>query len=341
MAAEGITFITGAHVGVNTDAAEIKSSNDAVIVATGATWPRDLKLPNRDVDGIHFAMDFLTPNTKSMLDSEHADSAYISAKGKDVIVIGGGDTGNDCIGTSVRHGAKSVTNFELLPEPPAQRAQNNPWPQFARVKKTDYGHSEVMANFGGKDPRQYCISTKRFVLDDEGKLQGLDTVLVEWTEVGGRWNMEEVKGSEKFYPAQLVLLALGFLGPQNECIKALEVKQDPRSNIQTPNGVSLHTQPSVTIADYQKYSTTVPGVFAAGDCRRGQSLVVWGIKEGRQAAEEVDTYLSGDSRLAYQGGIARRNWIAPKVTPVSNVVAETANERADAGAEPVAVVATA
>lgn len=238
MAAEGVSFITNAHVGVNADALQIKSDNDAVIVATGATWPRDLKLPNREVDGIHFAMDFLTPNTKSLLDSEHADNAFISAKGKDVIVIGGGDTGNDCIGTSVRHGAKSVTNFELLPEPPAQRAQNNPWPQFARVKKTDYGHAEVMANFGGKDPRQYCISTKRFVLDDEGKLKGLDTVLVEWTEVGGKWSMEEVKGSEKFYPAQLVLLALGFLGPQNECIKALEVKQDPRSNIQTPQGVS-------------------------------------------------------------------------------------------------------
>ena len=326
MAAEGVTFVTGAHVGVNTDAAEIKSSHDAVIVATGATWPRDLKLPNRDVDGIHFAMDFLQPNTKSLLDSEHGDEAFISARGKDVIVIGGGDTGNDCIGTSVRHGAKSVTNFELLPEPPAQRAQNNPWPQFARVKKTDYGHSEVMANFGGKDPRQYCISTKRFVLDDEGKLQGLDTVLVEWTEVGGKWNMEEVKGSEKFYPAQLVLLALGFLGPQNECIKALEVKQDPRSNIQTPHG---------------KYTTTVPGVFAAGDCRRGQSLVVWGIKEGRQAAEEVDTFLSGSSRLAYQGGIARRNWIAPKVTPASSVIAETANERAEINPEATAVVATA
>ena len=160
MSAEGVHFVTGAHVGINTDAHQIRSENDAVIVATGATWPRDLKLPNRDTDGIHFAMDFLHPNTKSLLDSQHEDGSFISARGKDVIVIGGGDTGNDCIGTSVRHGAKSVTNFELLPEPPAQRALNNPWPQFARVKKTDYGHSEVMANFGGKDPRQYSISTK-------------------------------------------------------------------------------------------------------------------------------------------------------------------------------------
>jgi glutamate synthase (NADPH/NADH) len=197
MAAEGVNFITNAHVGVNTDAAQIKADNDAVIVATGATWPRDLKLPNRDVDGIHFAMDYLHPNTKSLLDSELSDEKFISAKGKDVIVIGGGDTGNDCIGTAVRHGAKSVVNFELLPEPPASRASNNPWPQFARVKKTDYGHSEVMANFSGKDPREYCISTKKFVVDDEGKLLGLDTVRVEWTQQGGNWKMEEVRGSEQ------------------------------------------------------------------------------------------------------------------------------------------------
>lgn len=237
MADEGVKFITNANVGVDVDAAEIKESNDAVIVATGATWPRDLKLPNRETDGIHFAMDFLHPNTKSLVDSNLEDGNYISAKGKDVIVIGGGDTGNDCIGTSVRHGAKSVVNFELLPEPPTTRAPGNPWPQFARVKKTDYGHAEVIANFGGKDPREYCISTKRFVVED-GKLQGLDTVRVEWTMVGGQWKMEEVKGSEKFYPADLVLLALGFLGPQKECIEALGVKQDPRSNIMTPPGVS-------------------------------------------------------------------------------------------------------
>lgn len=237
MAAEGVNFINNAHVGVDIDAAEVKSSHDAVVVATGATWPRDLKLPNRETDGIHFAMDFLHPNTKSLVDSNLEDGNYISAKGKDVIVIGGGDTGNDCIGTSVRHGAKSVVNFELLPEPPTSRAPGNPWPQFARVKKTDYGHAEVIANFGGKDPREYCISTKRFVVED-GKLQGLDTVRVEWTMVGGQWKMEEVKGSEKFYPADLVLLALGFLGPQKEAIAAFEVKQDPRSNVMTPTGVS-------------------------------------------------------------------------------------------------------
>ena len=237
MAAEGIKFINNAHVGVNVDAGDIKAENDAVIVATGATWPRDLKLPNRETDGIHFAMDFLHPNTKSLVDSNLEDGNYISAKGKDVIVIGGGDTGNDCIGTSVRHGAKSIVNFELLPEPPANRAAGNPWPQFARVKKTDYGHSEVIANFGGKDPREYCISTKNFVVED-GKLKGLNTVRVEWTSVAGQWRMEEVKNSERFYPADLVLLALGFLGPQKECIEALGVKQDPRSNVEVPKGVS-------------------------------------------------------------------------------------------------------
>ncbi|KAK4688846.1 glutamate synthase (NADH), partial [Tremellales sp. Uapishka_1] len=323
MAAEGINFITNAHVGINTDALQIKSENDAVIVATGATWPRDLKLPNREVDGIHFAMDFLQPNTKSLLDSKLEDGNYLSAKGKDVIVIGGGDTGNDCIGTSMRHGAKSVTNFELLPEPPQTRAANNAWPSFARIKRIDYGHSEVLAHTN-KDPRLYCISTKRFVLDDEGKLKGLDTIRVEWTEVGGKWSMEEVKGSEEFFPCQLVLLALGFLGPQKECISALDVKTDPRSNIMTPAG---------------KYSTNVPGVFTAGDCHRGQSLVVWGIKEGRQAAEEVDSFLVGSTRLAHQGGIAIRSWLAPAISKPVNTISETSSDRGGMDVESVSVVA--
>jgi len=322
MAAEGINFITNAHVGVNTDAVQIKEDNDAVIVATGATWPRDLKLPNREVDGIHFAMDFLQPNTKSLLDSELEDGNYISAKGKDVIVIGGGDTGNDCIGTSARHGAASVVNFELLPEPPNSRASNNPWPQFARVKKNDYGHSEISSMNGGKDPREYCISTKRFVLDDEGKLKGLDTVRVDWQMVSGQWKMEEIRGSEKFYPAQLVLLALGFLGPQKEVVNALGIKQDPRTNIVTPPG---------------KYSTNIPKVFSVGDARRGQSLVVWGIKEGRQGAEEVDNFLTGNSRLAYQGGIPRRAWIAPPVATAAESAAEKKLDMAEQDPAPISV----
>ncbi|KDR81473.1 hypothetical protein GALMADRAFT_152334 [Galerina marginata CBS 339.88] len=297
MAAEGVTFVPNAHVGVDIDAKQLQVESDAVVICTGATWPRDLKIPNRGADGIHFAMDFLQLNTKSLLDSELQDGGYINAKGKDVIVIGGGDTGNDCIGTAMRHGARSVVNFELLPRPPVSRGRDNPWPQWPRIFRTDYGHTEVAAHFGN-DPREYCISTKEFVLDEDGKLKGLNTVRVEWTkDSGGRWKMEEVPDSEKFFPAQLVFLALGFLGPQNEVLRAMDVKQDARSNIQTPP---------------KKYSTSVEGIFAAGDCRRGQSLIVWGINEGRGAAAEVDSWLSGGStRLPSAGGIKTRSFGPP------------------------------
>ncbi|KIL69620.1 hypothetical protein M378DRAFT_97356 [Amanita muscaria Koide BX008] len=291
MAAEGITFISNAHVGVDVDAAKLRAENDAVVICTGATWPRDLKIPGRNAPGIHFAMEYLQLNTKSLIDSDLEDGAYINAKGKDVIVIGGGDTGNDCIGTAMRHGANSVTNFELLPKPPASRGRDNPWPQWPRIFRTDYGHTEVAAHFGD-DPREYSISTKEFVLDEQGNLRGLNTVRVEWTkDSGGRWKMEEVPASERFFPAQIVLLALGFLGPESELIKALGVQQDARSNIQTPP---------------KKYATNVEGVFAAGDCRRGQSLIVWGINEGRGAAAEADSYLSGTTRLPSAGGIKPR-----------------------------------
>ncbi|KAG2157569.1 uncharacterized protein EDB93DRAFT_1123416 [Suillus bovinus] len=297
MEAEGITFVPNAHVGVTVDAHVLRAANDAVVLCTGATWPRDLNIPNRNVDGIHFAMEFLQLNTKSLLDSELQDGSYINARGKDVIVIGGGDTGNDCIGTSMRHGAKSVTNFELLPKPPGSRGRDNPWPQWPRIFRADYGHTEVAAHFGN-DPREYSISTKEFVLDDAGKLKGLNTVRVEWTkDSSGRWKMEEVPGSEKFFPAQLVFLALGFLGPQSQVPDALGIKQDIRSNIQTPP---------------KKYTTNVEGVFAAGDCRRGQSLIVWGINEGRGAAAEVDAWLSaGSTRLPSAGGIKTRTFVPP------------------------------
>ncbi|KIR26135.1 glutamate synthase (NADPH/NADH) [Cryptococcus deuterogattii LA55] len=311
MAAEGVTFVTDAHVGIDPqyDPLNIKAENDAVIVATGATWPRDLKLPHREVDGIHFAMDFLTPNTKVKAFGDDVPD-FISAQGKDVIVIGGGDTGNDCIGTSMRHGAKSIVNFELLPEPPKSRAPDNPWPMFNRSFRTDYGHAEVQAHFG-QDPRKYCMATKRFVVDDDGKLKGLDTVQVEWTKQNGQWKMEEVVGSEKFYPAQLVLLALGFLGPQQQCLKPLGVETDPRTNIKTPPN---------------SYSTNVPGVFAAGDCHRGQSLVVWGIREGRQAAAEVDTYLMGSTHLAWQGGMEKRQYVVPPISKPLHGLDEKASD---------------
>ncbi|CAL1704998.1 unnamed protein product [Somion occarium] len=297
MAAEGVTFVPSTHVGKDLDPKQLKAENDAVVVCTGATWPRDLKIPGRDADGIHFAMEYLQLNTKSLLDSGLQNDSYINAKGKDVIVIGGGDTGNDCIGTAMRHGAKSVTNFELLPKPPATRGRDNPWPQWPRIFRTDYGHTEVAAHFGN-DPREYCISTKDFVVDEEGKLQGLNTVRVEWTkDSSGRWKMEETPGSEKFFPAQLVFLALGFLGPESDVIKSLGVNQDARSNIQTP---------------HKRFSTNVEGVFAAGDCRRGQSLIVWGINEGRGAAAEIDAWLSGGvTRLPADGGIKRRVFIPP------------------------------
>jgi len=297
MAAEGVTFVPNAHIGVDVDPIKLREENDALVICTGATWPRDLKIPGRDANGIHFAMEFLQLNTKALLDSEHQDNSYINAKGKDVVVIGGGDTGTDCIGTAMRHGAKTIVNFELLPRPPVSRGRDNPWPQWPRIFRADYGHTEVAAHFGD-DPREYSISTKNFIIDEDNKLTGINTVRVEWTkDSSGRWKMEEVPGSEKYFPAQLVFLALGFLGPQNEVLKALGIKQDARSNIQTPP---------------KKYSTTVEGVFAAGDCRRGQSLIVWGINEGRGAAAEVDRYLSGGStRLPAAGGIKSRTFVPP------------------------------
>jgi len=299
MGAEGVQYVTNANVGVDYDVETIRAENDAMVLATGATWPRDLKIPNRSATGIHFAMEYLQLNTSSLLNSKLQDGNFIDARGKDVIVIGGGDTGNDCIGTAMRHGARSVTNFELLPKPPAKRGRDNPWPQWPRIFRTDYGHAEVAAHFGN-DPREFCISTKDFVMDEDGNVKGLNTVRVEWTkDSGGGWKMEDVPGSERFFPAQLVFLALGFLGPESELIKALQVKQGPRSNIETPN---------------KKYSTSVPGVFAAGDCRRGQSLIVWGINEGRGAAAEVDQWLTHNTRLPVAGGIRNRIYGAPPET---------------------------
>jgi glutamate synthase (NADH) len=261
MADEGVKFVTSCPVGpgekVSLDS--LQESNDAVVIATGATVARDLKIPNRELDGIHFAMQFLHKNTKSLLDSQLADGAYISAKDKHVVVIGGGDTGNDCIGTSVRHGAKSVTNFELLPQPPPERARDNPWPQWPRIYRIDYGHTEVKQHMG-KDPREYCIMSKDFVGDDEGHVRGINVNRVEWTKSAtGGWDMRTVEGSEQFFPADLVLLSMGFLGPEERLLGS-EIERDARKNIKTPLG---------------QYNTNVPGIFAAGDCRRGQSLIVW------------------------------------------------------------------
>lgn len=259
MAAEGINFKTGVVVGEDVQLLDLKKENDAVIIATGATVARDLPIPGRNLEGIHFAMEFLHKNTKSLLDSELQDGSYISAKDKDVIVIGGGDTGNDCIGTSVRHGAKSVINFELLPQPPPARGRDNPWPQWPRIYRVDYGHTEVKQHMG-KDPREFCIMSEDFVDDGTGKVKGINTVRVDWTkDANGRWEMKKIEGSQQFFPADLVLLSMGFLGPEARVLGD-DIEKDARKNVKTPQG---------------KYSTNIEGIFAAGDCRRGQSLIVW------------------------------------------------------------------
>lgn len=296
--AEGVEFRTNTHIGVKqddpvghinqimeagnhtmnyVDPNDLQTEYDAVLWATGATKPRDLPISGRDLNGIHFAMDFLTRNTKSLLDNNLEDGeTFISAKDKNVIVIGGGDTGNDCIGTSLRHGCKSVINFELLPEPPAERADNNPWPQWPRIFRVDYGHEETIAR-DGDDPREFCILSKEFIDDGNGNLAGVRTVNVEWIQdENGQFKMQEIEGSEKEWKAELITLALGFLGPEQAASDMQGLEYDARSNIK---------------AEYGKYTTNVNGVFAAGDCRRGQSLVVWAINEGRGAAKVIDEYL--------------------------------------------------
>lgn len=292
MAAEGVDFRTGVSVGEpgQPSLTDLRANHDAVVIATGATVARDLAIKGRELEGIHLAMEFLHKNTKSLLDSELADEAYISAKDKHVVVIGGGDTGNDCIGTSVRHGATSVTNFELLPQPPPERASDNPWPQWPRIYRVDYGHSEVRQHTG-KDPREYCIMSEEFIGDGEGRVKGIKTMRVEWTKSpSGGWDMKKVDGSQQFFPADLVLLAMGFLGPESRALGD-EIEKDGRKNVKTPPG---------------RYCTNLEGVFAAGDARRGQSLIVWGINEGRMAAREVDLYLEKCTSLPVTGGIVKR-----------------------------------
>jgi glutamate synthase (NADPH/NADH) small chain len=282
LAKEGVIFQTGVEVGKNFPAERLVKEFDAVALCIGATKPRDLPIDGRTLKGVHFAMEFLLKNTKSLLDSRHEDGKFISAKGKDVIVIGGGDTGTDCVGTSMRHGCKSLTQFELLPKPPDARTPDNPWPQWPKVYKLDYGQEEAAAKYGA-DPRVYSISTKRFVGDAAGNLKELHTVQVKWEKgADGRPKLVEVPGSEKAWPAQLVLLAMGFLGPEEPLVKALGVATDERSNAK---------------ADFGKFATSVKGVYAAGDARRGQSLIVWAIAEGRQCAREVDRYLMGETQL--------------------------------------------
>ena len=274
---EGIVFRLNTDIGNDISFDEIRKEFDAVVVCCGAGNPRDINAEGRDAKGIYFAVDFLRATTKSLLASNMADVKYISAKYKNVVVIGGGDTGNDCIGTCMRHGAKSVTQLEMMPPPPKERAANNPWPEWPRVLKTDYGQEEAAAVFG-KDPRIYCTTVKRFIKNDDGKLCAVETIKLESRkdEATGRMKMVPVEGTEETLPCELVLIAAGFLGPKSYVTEGFGLDTDARSNVLT-NG---------------DHRTSVEGVFAAGDMRRGQSLVVWGLREGRDAAEEVDMYLA-------------------------------------------------
>jgi glutamate synthase (NADPH/NADH) small chain len=280
MKAEGITFVCNTEIGGSDyPVGKLKSDFDAVILTTGATVPRDLPIEGRALKGIHFAMDFLTANTKAVL----ADSTTgISAHDKAVVIIGGGDTGTDCVGTSLRHGCTAVSQLEIMPRSPDQRASDNPWPEWPKTHKIDYGQEEAAAKYGA-DPRTYLTTATKFEGDADGNVSAVHTVQVNWEKNDkGQFIPTPVPGTEKVVPAQLVLLAMGFLGPEQSLPASLGLEFDPRSNIR---------------ADYEQYATNQAGVFAAGDCRRGQSLVVWAFNEGRGAARECDRYLMGTTEL--------------------------------------------
>ncbi len=281
MEKEGIKFICNANVGENVEAQLLRKDYDAVVLATGATVPRDLPVEGRALKGVHFAMEYLTASTQSLL-GKGADTTPIHARGKDVVVIGGGDTGTDCVGTAMRHGCKSVTQLEILPRPPGERADDNPWPEWPKIYRMDYGQEEAAAKFGA-DPRAYVQTVKKLVGDAAGALKEIVTVNVRWekNDKGQSIPVEEL-GSERTRPAQLALLAMGFVSPEQGVLKDFNTAVDARGNVQAEHG---------------KFSTNVKGVFAAGDCRRGQSLVVWAINEGRGAARECDRYLMGNTDL--------------------------------------------
>jgi glutamate synthase (NADPH/NADH) small chain len=284
--AEGVKFITNCEVGTTIPAQQLLDEFDAVVLCGGATKPNDFftKTEGRHLKGIHFAMDFLRGNTKNLLDGRAGISDnghFLSARGKDVIVLGGGDTGTDCVGTSLRHGCRSLLQLEIVPKPPLTRADDNPWPQWPRVYKLDYGQSEAK-ELWGEDPRRYAVQTTRFLGDDYGHVRAIEMVDVEWVTDNGRQIPRNIPGTERIVPAQLVLFALGFRGPEDTMLEQLGIERDPRTNAK---------------AEYGKFQTSIPKVFAAGDMRRGQSLVVWAINEGRGAAREVDCWLMGETSL--------------------------------------------
>lgn len=272
MKREGVTFVTNANFGENLDPKKVLKDFHAVVLCCGAKSARDLTVENRESEGIYFAVDFLTQTTKSLLNSDLKDDNYVSAKGKNVIVVGGGDTGNDCVGTSIRHGAKSVVQIEMMPKPPEQRQDSNPWPEWPKVLKTDYGQEEAIHTFGS-DPRVYNTTIKQ-VFATDGKLTGVETVQVKFKD----GKLEFVEGTEKTLNADLILIAAGFVGAEQYTTKGLNVKYTPRSTVETKEGA---------------YQTAEEKIFACGDMRRGQSLVVWSIAEGRACAKEVDHFLMG------------------------------------------------
>ena len=281
MVEEGVDFVFDTEIGKDVPAQKLIEDFDAAVLCIGALKPIDLPIEGRDLKGVHQAIEFLHGNTKSLLDSGHKDGNFISAKDKHVVVLGQGDTGTDCLGTSMRHGCKSINQFDIIPAPPESRTDSNPWPQMPRILKVDYGHEEVAAKFGD-DPRTYTLSTYKFEGDGNGNVKEIHTREVEWVPQKDGPPFREVEGSEKAWPADLVLLSMGWLGPEDTIIEELDLDRDPRSNVQ---------------AEVGKYTTKVDGLFVAGDVRRGMSLVVWAFKEGREAAREVDRYLMGSTDL--------------------------------------------
>ncbi|QDT25679.1 Glutamate synthase [NADPH] small chain [Gimesia panareensis] len=290
LADEGVEFITNTSIGVDITADQLMKDFDAVVLCTGATKPRDLPIPGRDLKGVHFAMEYLSKNTKSLLESglesKHYENSpvegFINAEGKKVVVIGGGDTGNDCLGTAMRQNCESLINLEIVPQPPMERAANNPWPQWPKIFRVDYGHEEAAAVFG-KDPRMFQMSTLEFVGDDKGNLRAIKVCEVDWSKpVENGPPFSVVPGTEQELKCDLVFLALGFLGPEHIISEQLSLETDARSNFK---------------AEHEQYTTNIEGVFAAGDCRRGQSLIVWAINEGRGAARECDRFLMGETEL--------------------------------------------
>ncbi|MCX7886858.1 MAG: glutamate synthase subunit beta [Verrucomicrobiae bacterium] len=281
MEQEGVVFRPDTEVGENYPVEALREEFHAIVLAIGATKPRDLNLPGRNLKGVHFAMEFLTASTRALLAGQR-NSDLVDAAGKDVVVIGGGDTGTDCVATALRQGCRTVTQLEILPKPPDARAPDNPWPEWPRVYRLDYGQEEAVAKLGA-DPRRYQVTAKEFLGDEAGRVRAVVAVQVRWErDAQGRWTPKHILGTEKTIPAQLVLLAMGFLGPEEQLLTQLRVKRDERGNVD---------------AEYGRFTTNVRGVFAAGDCRRGQSLVVWAIHEGRACAREVDRYLMGHTHL--------------------------------------------